>query len=95
MSWRRTGEPSILPSPQNEQARRTTQENSPAGPQGRLIRRPKSKWPARVRAPSGKLPGATCACPPGGSMPVRQRLLRLAPALTFLLLNLLDRKSVV
>ena len=34
------------------------------------------------------LPGAALRCPPGGSMPVRQRLLRLAPALIFLLVNL-------
>ena len=34
------------------------------------------------------LPGAACACPPGGSMPVRQRLQSLAPGLVFLLVNL-------
>ena len=56
-----------------------------------LIRRPNSKWRTWLQAPSGELAGLRCGiapAAPGDSMLVRQRLLRLAPALTFLLLNL-------
>ena len=67
--------------------------NPVAGRKAVASRRPISKWRTSLQAPAGlaawSLTAAAVArAAPGGSMLVRQRLLRSAPALIFLLVNL-------